>query len=32
MATAVDDDTLRATFLHSALVQTVNASVTRLGG
>ena len=32
MATAVEDDTLRATFLHSALVQTVNASVTRLGG
>jgi tetratricopeptide (TPR) repeat protein len=32
MATAVNDDTLRATFLHSALVQSITASVTRLGG
>jgi hypothetical protein len=31
MATAVDDDTLRATFLHSALVQTITAGVARLG-
>ena len=32
MATAVEDDTLRATFLHSALVQTITAGVARLGG
>jgi tetratricopeptide (TPR) repeat protein len=32
MATAVEDDTLRATFLHSTLVQTITAGVTRLGG
>jgi tetratricopeptide (TPR) repeat protein len=31
MATAVEDDTLRSTFLHSALVQTINACVARLG-
>jgi hypothetical protein len=32
MATAVEDDMLRATFVESALLQTINASVTRLGG
>jgi tetratricopeptide (TPR) repeat protein len=32
MATAVEDDTLRATFLHSTLVQAITASVARLGG
>jgi tetratricopeptide (TPR) repeat protein len=32
MATAVEDDTLCATFLHSALVQTIHADVARLGG
>jgi tetratricopeptide (TPR) repeat protein len=32
MAAAIEDDTLRATFLHSALVQTITASATRLGG
>jgi tetratricopeptide (TPR) repeat protein len=31
MATAVEDDMLRATFLHSALVQTITAGVARLG-
>jgi tetratricopeptide (TPR) repeat protein len=31
MATSIEDDTLRATFLHSALVQTITASVARLG-
>jgi tetratricopeptide (TPR) repeat protein len=31
MVTAVDDETLRSTFLQSALVQTINESVVRLG-
>jgi tetratricopeptide (TPR) repeat protein len=32
MATAVEDDALRSTFLQSALVQTINACVARLSG
>jgi len=32
MATAVEDEALRSTFLQSALVQTINERVARLGG
>jgi tetratricopeptide (TPR) repeat protein len=32
MATAVEDDTLRSTFLQSALVQAINDRAARLGG
>ena len=32
MATAVEDDALRSTFLQSALVQDIHARAARLGG